>query len=68
MEQAFAASMKCSEMMFMTHSPVSVRFFRLSLALSYPPAYPTTKIGGSWLTTWVYENGARFVLEPMASY
>lgn len=81
MEVAFAASMKCSEMMFRqpvrrqsvcrefdvvvgegvgqgrgkgdVHSPVSTRLRSVSFALSMPPAKPTMKIGGSWLTICV---------------
>lgn len=48
MEVAFAASRICSEIMFIVHSPVSVKFLRVSLALSKPPAKPKMKRGGSW--------------------
>lgn len=47
MDVLFAASMKCSEMIFMVHSPVSTRFRSVSLAFEKPPANPTMKIGGS---------------------
>ncbi|KAL1979967.1 hypothetical protein VTN96DRAFT_4852 [Rasamsonia emersonii] len=50
-EVALAASTKCSEMMLMTHSPVSVRFFNVSFAFSRDPTKPTANRGGSWLMT-----------------
>lgn len=48
---ALAASMKCSEIMFIVHSFDSFKFRKESLALSNPPAYPTVNSGGSWLMT-----------------
>ncbi len=51
--------------MLMVHSRVAIRFRSVSLALEKPPAKPTVKIGGSWLTTLKYEKGARFVEVPI---
>lgn len=64
MEQALAASMKCSEIMFIVHSFVEVRLARVSFAFENPPAKPTMNSGGSWFMTWVYEKGARLVDLP----
>lgn len=46
-EHALAASMKCSEMILMTHSPESINREIVSFGLSKPPENPTTNMGGS---------------------
>ena len=53
MEEALAASMKCSEIILTVHSLVERRLARVSLALERPPANPIVRSGGSWFMSEV---------------
>ena len=57
-----AASAKCSETMFIVHSPLSTRFRKVSFAFSKPPANPTINIGGSFVSQFHFSGNGQ--IEP----